>query len=52
MSSNLAAGKALELLDSLKGTIEEFATRAAKLNEDHNTRVAKERLRCEAAVEE
>jgi hypothetical protein len=52
VSSNLAAGKALELLDSLKGTIEEFATRAAKLNEDHNTRVAKERLRCEAAVEE
>ena len=52
MSSDLAAGKALGLLGDLKAAIEELAGRAAKLTEDHNSRVAKERLRCEAAVEE
>ncbi len=52
MSSNLAAGRALELLDRLKSAVEGFAARAAKLDADHNTRVAKERLRCEAAIEE
>jgi S-DNA-T family DNA segregation ATPase FtsK/SpoIIIE len=52
VSSNLAAGKTLELLDSLKGTVEDFAARAGKLNDENQARVAKERLRCEAAVEE
>ena len=52
MSSDLSAGKALGLLNSLKATVEELATRADKLNEEHQSRVAKERLRSEAALEE
>lgn len=52
MSNNLAAGKALELLDDLKATVEELAVRAGKLNEDHQSRVAKERNRCEASLQD
>ncbi len=52
MSSRLAAGKSLELLERLKRTVEDFAARAGKLNEEHHTRVLKERRRCETAVEE
>lgn len=52
MSSRLAAGNALELIERLKGTIEDFAARAGKLNEEQQTRVLKERRRCETAVEE
>ncbi len=52
MSSNLGAGKTLELLDSLKGTVQDFAARADKLNGDYHAKAAKERLRCQAAVEE
>jgi hypothetical protein len=52
VSSELAAGKTLELLDSLKGTVQDFAARSNKLNEDYHARAARERLRCQAAVQE
>ena len=52
MSSELAAGKTLELLDTLKGTVQDFAARSDKLNEDYHARAARERLRCQAAVQE
>jgi len=52
VSSILAADEALELVERLKSTIEEFAGRADKLNEEHRTKVAKERQRCTMAVSE
>jgi S-DNA-T family DNA segregation ATPase FtsK/SpoIIIE len=52
VSSNLAAGRALETVERLKSTVEEFAARADKLNEEHQSRVLNEQRRCEIAVEE
>ena len=52
MSNALAAGRILELLDNLKTSVEEIASRADKLNEEFRARSAKERLRCEAALDE
>lgn len=40
----------MELLERLKTTVEDFAARAGKLNDEHSARAAKERVRCEAAV--
>ena len=52
MSSELAAGKLLERLDSLKKVIQELTARADKSSEEYRTRTAKERQRTGAAVEE
>ena len=52
VSNKLATGRILELLDSLKNAVQDFAARTDKLNEDFRTRTAKERLRCEAALDE
>jgi S-DNA-T family DNA segregation ATPase FtsK/SpoIIIE len=51
-SSKLAAGKTLELVDTLKGAIEAFADRADKLDGEFHSHTAKERQRGEAAVAE
>ncbi len=51
MSSNLGVGKTLELLDRLRGTVRDFATRAEKLNAEHNTRIGRERRLRDAAAE-
>lgn len=52
MSNDLGAKKALDLLDRLKATVEEFAVRAGKLNDEHHARVAKEKVRSEAAAQD
>ena len=53
MSSNLGVGKALELLERLKGTVREFAARADKLNAEFHARTGREqRLRAAAADEQ
>ena len=40
MSSNLGAGKILELVERLRGTVRDLAARAEKLNEDFHARTA------------
>jgi DNA segregation ATPase FtsK/SpoIIIE, S-DNA-T family len=52
VSNDLGAGTTLERLDNLKGTVQEFAARADKLNGDYHARTARERLRCQGAVEQ
>jgi DNA segregation ATPase FtsK/SpoIIIE-like protein len=52
VSSNLAAGKSLELVESLKATVEEIAGRAAKLKEDYRVRSGREKHRSDTAIEE
>jgi hypothetical protein len=52
VSNELAAGKLLERLDSLKKVIQELTARADKSSEEYRTRTAKERQRTGAAVEE
>ena len=52
MSSILGASRALELIEQLKTTVEEFSSQSDKLNEDHRLRVAKERHRSTMAATE
>jgi DNA segregation ATPase FtsK/SpoIIIE, S-DNA-T family len=53
VSSNLGVGKTLELLESLKSTVQEFAARAEKLHTDFHTRTGREqRLRDTAAAKQ
>ena len=40
----------MELIDGLKTTIEEFAARSDKLNEDLRLKTSKERQRCTIAT--
>jgi S-DNA-T family DNA segregation ATPase FtsK/SpoIIIE len=51
VSSNLGAGKMLELLDRLKGTVRGFGARAEKLNAEFHTRTGREQ-RFRATAEE
>ncbi|MGA2863499.1 MAG: FtsK/SpoIIIE domain-containing protein [Verrucomicrobiota bacterium] len=52
MNNNPGPGKALELLDGLKGLVRDLTARANKLHDDFRTRMARERARREAALEE
>src|SRR5512134_3565297 len=46
------AARVLELMESLKGTVEDFAARSEKLNADLRTQLARERQRHENALGE
>jgi len=50
VSSILSAGNTVDLIDGLKTTIEEFAARSDKLNEELRLKSAKERQRCAVAT--
>ncbi len=52
MSNNLGAGKTLQLLDRLRGTIRDIAARAEKLNQEFQAQAGRERRQREAAVAE
>ena len=52
MSRILPASKTVELLDEFKKTVEDFAARADKLNEEFRLQTAREQRRYEAAVEQ
>ncbi|HVV72786.1 MAG TPA: hypothetical protein VHI52_15035, partial [Verrucomicrobiae bacterium] len=52
MSSILAPRRTVELVEQLRSTVEEFAAKADKLNEEHRLRVAKERQRSTMALSE
>src|SRR5882724_10822919 len=52
VSSDSAADKILELLATLKTTVEEFAARSEKLNEEFRVKLTREHQRCEVAVQE
>ena len=52
MSSRLGAGHLLGVLDRLKDAVQDFATRADKLNTEFHARTVKERMRSQAAVGE
>jgi hypothetical protein len=51
VSSNLGVGKTLELLERLRGTVREFASRAEKLNAEFHVRTGKEQRLRDAAAE-
>ena len=50
MSNHLGASKTVELLDSLKRTVREFAAREERLNGDFRTKGMAERRRCDQAI--
>jgi len=50
VSSNLGVGKTLELLDRLKSTVRDLASRADKLNQEFHARTGRERRLREAAA--
>ncbi len=52
MSSIVPAKSTIELLDTLKETVEDLARRSEKLGDDFRTRTVKEQRRCEVALEE
>ena len=52
MNSHLGAGKILELLDNLKGTVEDFAARAGRLNDEFRTKSRQGTPALQAALEE
>ena len=52
MSNELAAGKILELLDTLKASVQADASKGDKLTNDFRARTVKERQRAEAAIGE
>jgi len=49
---DLAAGKTLAAVESLKATVEDFAARGNKLQEEYRVKSGRERQRCDAAVAE
>ena len=52
MNRELAAGKILAAVESLKATVEDFAVRARKLEEDYRLKSGRERQRSDTALEE
>jgi len=50
VSNTLGVSKTIELLDSLKRTVHEFAVREERINGDFRTKGVAERRRCEQAI--
>ncbi len=52
MNSNPGPGKTLELLENLRGAVRDLTARANKLHDDLRTRIARERARRQAALDD